>query len=162
MDGHLLLALVASDQSGNRNPEPTSAADSQGTILVDTMRPVLSLTSPLGIRPIDAPAGGAARHVYRPAEEVAVDFSITELNLAPATVKVLIQKAADARWEELASAVPSGAPFVFKIPDISTTTASIKVVAQDVAGNQGEVVSSKTFRIDNEVEVGDQEVKIEL
>ena len=139
MDGHVLLALVAADQSGNRNPEPTSAADSQGTVLVDTVLPVITLSSPLGIRPIDAPVGGAARSVYRPDEEVAVDFGITELNLAPATVTVWIQKAADARWEVLGEGVATGAPFTFKIPNIGTTSARIKVTASDVAGNAGEI-----------------------
>ena len=65
-----------------------------------------------------------------------------------------IQKAADARWEVLGEGVDTSKPFVFKVPNISTSGASIKVTAKDVAGNAGEVISSKTFRIDNVVDNG--------
>ena len=137
MDGHVLLALVAADEAGNRNLRTCQAADSQGTVLIDTVLPVITLQSPLGIRPSSAPIGGAAKSVYSPNEEVAVDFTIIETNLAPQTVTVLIQKAADARWEILQAGVRTDVPFTFNIPNISTTSASIKVIAEDVAGNMG-------------------------
>lgn len=153
-DGRYLLALVATDQSGNTNPVPQDRSAAQFSILVDTERPVISLANPNGVVLAGSDDGATGRRIYKPGDQVEVRFSVADANAAPRGVAVFLQPAANARWEELGVEQPHDQAFTFAIPDIATTSARIKVQAVDVAGNLGEIVAGETFSIDNAVERG--------
>lgn len=153
-DGTFLLALVATDQSGNINPIPKGANGAQASILVDTVAPVIALTSPFGVADAKASGEGSSRRIFKPGDQVVVRYRVNDGAPAARGVSVLLQAQTDARWEVLAKDLPIDAPYTFAIPDIQTKTARIKVQALDTAGNQGETISAETFSVDNKVDTG--------
>ena len=157
-DGAYQLALVATDEAGNANPAPSGKAGGTFALLVDTEQPNLSLRTPTGIKAVAAAAAG--RSVYKPGDEVSVTWQIKDANPKADGVSVFFQSQEGARWEPLATGLAPTDVFTFPIPDIATTTARVRVVAVDVAGNQGEVVSEAPLAIDNQVESGSIDIDL--
>lgn len=157
-DGAYLLALVATDEAGNANPAPSGKGGGSFAMLVDTEQPTVALQTPTGIKPVAADAAG--RSVFKPGDQVAVTLQVKDANPKADGVSVFFQSQEGARWEPLGSQLPPDQPFTFAIPDLATTTARVRVVAVDVAGNQGEIISTAPIAIDNKVETG--EVDIDL
>lgn len=157
-DGTYLLDVVATDRAGNANPAPTAKGPKTFEVLVDTQAPTIALATAKGVRGVDGAAEG--RRTYKPGDAVEVAFTVKDATVGADGVSVLWQAQTDARWEPLGSDLPPDAPFRFTIPDLSTTTARVKVVAVDVAGNTGEVVARETIVIDNEVEGGSVDVDL--
>ena len=155
-DGAYQLYLVATDVAGNANPAPSGKAGAF-SMLVDTEQPVISLAKASGI---SAVGGDANRLVYKPGDKVQVAFAIKDANVKPDGISVHFQAEEGARWEQLAAGLPPTQAYEFAIPDISTSSARIKVSAIDLAGNSGEVISEQGFEIDNLVETGDVQVDL--
>ncbi|TVR42610.1 MAG: hypothetical protein EA402_11395 [Planctomycetota bacterium] len=158
-DGRFLLNLLATDRSGNSTPLPASAKDAQSTILIDTVAPVITLASPIGVR--QAGSGESSlRRIYKPGDRVTVQFAVKDENIGEDAASVQIQLEQGAPWQSLGSGLPADRPFTFAIPDANTDTARIRVQVLDRAGNLGEAIAGETFRIRNVIEAG--EVTIEL
>lgn len=155
-DGVYLLGLVARDQAGNANPAP--AGRTAHRLLVDTQPPSVTLQTANGLKAVGAEAAG--RSIYKPDDQVQVTFQVKEANPQADGVSVFFQSQEGARWEPLGTGLAPSEPFTFAIPDIATTTARVRVVALDVAGNQGEVVSEAPIVIDNVVETGSVDVDL--
>lgn len=154
-DGEYALALVASDIAGNANPNPIAARDVLTTILIDTAAPVITLASPIGIRDAQPREDGSLRRIYKPGDQVIVDFSIQDMRLADEPVAIAFQTAPKAPWQALGANLSATQGFSFTMPDVNSTTCRIKITAVDAAGNLGEVTSKEAFTIDNEVQQGD-------
>ncbi|MDA3959935.1 MAG: hypothetical protein PF961_04025, partial [Planctomycetota bacterium] len=151
-DGVFLLDVVATDEAGNANPLPSGKGPTAFSMLVDTEQPVISLASANGVRAVGGVEDG--RRVYKPGDKVEVAFTIKDATVGKEGVTVLWQPQTDARWETLGTGLAPDAPFAFAIPDIATTTAMVKVMAVDAAGNTGEVSAEQPIAIDNKVEGG--------
>jgi len=151
-DGLYGLALIATDVAGNSNPVPVGPADKQFDIIVDTAAPVIGLSTPIGISDLKESAGGSPRRVYKPGDQVLVEFSLDDLSLADNPVAVSFQAGPSAPWEVLGQGMPADKAFVFKMPDVNSTQCRVKVNAIDTAGNVGEVIAPEPFTIDNKVE----------
>lgn len=157
-DGDYGLVLVAADKAGNTSKIPAEAADIQAKLLVDTEKPVITLTTATGLRMAGASTDGPVRRVFKPGDRVQVDFRAQDQNLAADAASVYLQQETDAPWQPLGQNLPVNQAFTFDIPNISSASCRIKVQVIDLAGNPGEVVAGETFRVDNQVETGDVEV----
>lgn len=158
-DGQYLLNLVAVDRAGNATAIPATATDAQAQILIDTIAPVVSLNSPIGIRQA-SDNDNSLRRVYKPGDQVNVHFNVKDENIASGAASVQIQLEQGAPWQSLGADLAVNRPFTFAIPDANTDTARIRVQVLDKAGNLGEVTAAETFRIRNTIDGG--EVTIEL
>lgn len=159
-DGTYQLTLVATDQSGNANPRPSGENAAQASILIDTRAPTVALASPIGIHdPNDKPQA-PSRRVFKPNDQVHVSFNVQDPNIRKDGITVYLQTEQGGRWETLGSGLPPTQAYGFSVPNISTTSARVKVVATDVAGNSGEAVASEAFRIDNQVEQASTEIDL--
>ena len=147
-DGRFRLAVVATDQAGNVNALPKGKADDQFVLTIDTIPPSIQLGAAIGI--VEASKTSSAKKSFTPGTRVAVPFTVKDANLAPNSVSIFLQTEPGKPWKELAKGQPTDAAYRFEIPTpaAATKTARIKVTAEDLAGNVGEVVSSETFEID--------------
>ncbi len=151
-DGVYDLYLRAEDDAGNTSPEPKGAMARAVELIVDTQQPKITLLSPIGVKDPDDKPGGPLRRVFKPGTEVTVPFQIQDMNLAAKSVTVSFQGDESAAWKTIGSELDPDKSFSFKIPDISTRAARIRVEAIDAAGNVGSATASDGFRIDNKVE----------
>ena len=159
-DGQYQLNLVATDRAGNATVIPSSSNDAQATILIDTVSPVITLASPIGLR--QAGNGDATlRRIYKPADQVSVAFNVNDENIGNGAVTVQLQIEEGAPWQNLGSGLPADKAFTFAIPDANTDTARIRVQALDQAGNLGEVLAAETFRIRNTIDGGQVTIEFE-
>jgi hypothetical protein len=158
-DGYYRLALVSIDQAGNSSALPRGKADDQFIMLVDSVKPVISLPSANGITDADK-AGPTARRAYKAGDRVQVQFIIKEVKLADNPVSIYLQTDPAKGWTELGKNLPADAAFRFELPKIATKNARLKITAVDVAGNLGEAVAAETFSIDTEVGSGDVSVDL--
>jgi hypothetical protein len=152
VDGRIGLNIVATDQAGNASRQPAGKDDILAHILVDTGAPVIAYGSPIGIRPAGARPEAPLPRAYKPGDQVAVPFTVTDANVASNAASVFYQVAPTAAWQPLGTGLNPAQPFSFTIPDVGSDTMRIKVVVVDVAGNSGEAISSETFRVINRVE----------
>lgn len=159
-DGEYLLGLVATDVAGNANSIPSAAGDAVYTILIDSQAPQLSLDSVTGVREVNVAADGSSRRVFKPGDQVAVDFNIEDMRLADKPVSVYFQADPKAPWTLVGHDLNAELGFPFTLPDVNSNACRIKVTAIDAAGNLGQVISAEPFTIDNKVER--VEVEIEL
>ena len=120
----------------------------------------MALASPIGIHdPNDKPQA-PSRRVFKPNDQVHVSFNVQDPNIRKDGITVYLQTEQGGRWETLGSGLPPTQAYGFSVPNISTTSARVKVVATDVAGNSGEAVASEAFRIDNQVEQASTEIDL--
>lgn len=159
-DGNFLLALVARDRAGNANPDPRGRDAAGASLLVDTTAPQISLLSPIGLTDPEQGADAAPRRVFKPGDRLQVAWTLREANPKPNGMSVLFQSGPEAAWEVVGRDLPHDASFTFVVPDLASEAARIKVIAVDLAGNQGKIVAPETFMIDNRVDLG--EIRIEL
>ncbi|TVR12886.1 MAG: hypothetical protein EA401_08125 [Planctomycetota bacterium] len=160
-DGHYLLDLVAADKSGNRTSLPRNSDDALARIIVDTVAPVVSLDSPIGVRQVTAGSDRTLRRVYKPGDQVRVAFSVQDDNIGPGAATVQLQLEPDAPWRNVGESLSASEPFTFPIPDVNTDHARIRVQVTDIAGNRGQVVAEEHFRIRNIVEEGEVEIDLD-
>jgi hypothetical protein len=159
-DGEYLLALVGTDVAGNANAMPVAPRDALAGILVDSQPPLLRLTLSTGVREVNAPADGSSRRVFKPGDQVLIDFGVDDMRLAENPVSIAFQADPNAPWQLLGEGLPADKGFLFAVPDVNSSACRIKVTAVDAAGNVGSAISNEPFTIDNKVE--HVEVKVEL
>ena len=159
-DGNYQLKLVATDHSGNTNPIPSTANDGQAQILIDTVKPTITLNSPIGVRQA-GDGQGSLRRIYKPDDQVTVNFTVNEENIAAGGVSVAIQLEEDAPWQSLGSNLDTNKAFSFPIPNANTNSARIRVQALDKAGNLGEIIAAETFRIRNTIDGGETVIEFD-
>ncbi len=158
-DGKFRLAIQASDAAGNTTPAPKGKAEDQFVITVDTTAPVIQLTSAIGIIPGDKP-GPTTQRAFKPGDNVQVQFTVKDVNLAPNTVAVFFQADASKAWQELATAQTADTAFRFALPAVGTTAARIRLTAVDAAGNTGETIASETFEIQAAIKVDTVDINL--
>jgi hypothetical protein len=148
-DGKFRLAIVATDQAGNKSMIPKGKDENQFIVTVDTRAPTIQLSSALGI--VEADKASSTRRAFMPGVRVSVPFAIKDDNLAANSVVVSLQTDPAKAWMEVGKGLPTDSAFRFELPAIETKTARIRVTAVDQAGNVGEVVSGETFEIHTKV-----------
>jgi len=87
-------------------------------------------------------------------DSAVVGWSATDVGTGVAGVDVLLSATGTAGpWVTLAASLPNTGTRKVHVPTTTTTTARIKIVAHDGAGNQGEDVSDAAFTVDSNTAV---------
>jgi hypothetical protein len=152
-DGRFRFAVVALDNAGNPTPTPKGKSDDQGTLLVDSQKPVVLLAQANGV--VEA-EGMKPRQQILPGTRVAVQFDVKDVQLAANPITVWLS-AEPGKWEVVGKDLPADAAYRFEVPNKVSRQARIKVTAVDLAGNVGEAIASEPFVIaPTEIQSGPQ------
>lgn len=126
-DGAKTIAVWARDASGN-----TSSAPSTVSMVLDQTNPTLSLSSPGTL------AGGVATNIVYSAADATAGLQ-----------SVILQYAQDGTTFSLLSDVTAGtSPYSWSVPSVNVTTAKLRLIVTDQAGNSSQV-TSPAFTIDS-------------
>lgn len=142
-DGRFRFAVVAVDNAGNPSPTPKGKSDDQGTLLIDTQKPVILLAQANGV--VEA-EGMKPRNQILPGTRVAVQFDVKDVQLAANPVTVWLSTE-PGKWDVVGKDLPADAAFRFEVPNKVSRVARIKVSAVDLAGNVGEAIAGEAFVI---------------
>jgi hypothetical protein len=126
------LTIWLRDAAGN----VSTAVTSSNSVLLDTVAPVVTLTSMTGGQYF---AGGSAQ---------AVTETVTDANLGSNPLTVSYSTDGGGTWTALVSAVAYSGSNPWTLPSIDSTTVQVKVTAVDQAGNST-TVTSANFTIDS-------------
>jgi Tfp pilus assembly protein PilF len=135
-DGTYGIYTQAIDEAGLEEPAPVPGTPPKVFVVVDTKKPALVLVNP------------NTAQVYSNTQDLRIEWNASDVNFGPTPVSLYYSKDGGGTWNAIKKGLPNAGTYVWKIPAESSQFYRIKIVAQDLAGNESEDASDTNFIID--------------
>jgi Tfp pilus assembly protein PilF len=135
-DGTYGIYTQAIDISDLAEAAPVPGTPPKIFVVVDTKKPALVLVNP------------NTAQVYSNSQDLRVEWNASDINFGPTPVSLYYSKDGGGTWNVIKKGLPNAGTYVWKIPAESTQFYRVKIVAEDLAGNESEDISDTNFIVD--------------
>ncbi len=135
-DGTYGIYTQAIDMSGLAEAAPVPGTPPKIFVVVDTKKPALVLVNP------------NTAQVYSNSQDLRIEWNASDINFGPTPMSLYYSKDGGGTWNVIKKGLPNSGTYVWKIPAEGTQFYRVKIVAEDLAGNESEDISDTNFIVD--------------
>jgi hypothetical protein len=140
-DGTYGIYTQAIDVSDLAEAAPVPGTPPKVFVVVDTKKPALVLVNP------------NTAQVYSNSQDLRIEWNSSDINFGPSPMSLFYSKDGGGTWNVIKKGLPNSGSYIWKIPAASSEFYRVKIVAEDLAGNEAEDISDTNFVVDGQAPV---------